>query len=145
LTFPKQLVCKTQTMQAESDNATVESIKSGPHEYIPNIDATGWCRKNLSKHVCCDVSDEESCPICLDPLVHDSKVLKLNCGHTMHIECADKWFTTCIMSEKAANCPLCKLAVEKTARNPIGPKHTRSSANSRRSQLLETLFRLMVE
>jgi len=98
-------------MQAESDNATVESIKSGPHEYIPNIDATGWCRKNLSKHVCCDVSDEESCPICLDPLVHDSKVLKLNCGHTMHIECADKWFTTCIMSEKAANCPLCKLAV----------------------------------
>ena len=107
-----------QSMLIESDDSTFEDIKSVPHEYIPNLDVTGWCCKNMSKHVCCpsgapsgDVSNEESCPVCLDPLLHDSKVLKILCGHTMHLECADKWFSTCIMSAKAAKCPLCKLVV----------------------------------
>jgi len=83
--------------------------------YITNLDVTRWCWENASKHVCPpplgDVSQEESCPICLDPLVHDSKVLEILCGNTMHLECADKWFSTCIMSAKAAKCPLCNLVV----------------------------------
>jgi len=105
-------------MIIESYNGTIEYIKSCPNEYIPNVDVTGWCCKNMSKLVCCpsgapcgDVSNEESCPICLDPLLHDSKVLKILCGHTIHLECADKWFSTCIMSGKAAKCPLCNLVV----------------------------------
>ena len=81
------------------------------NSYITDLDVTRWCCKNASKHAIGDVSNEESCPICLDPLVHDSKVLKLLCGHTMHLECADKWFVTCIMSAKAAKCPLCNLVV----------------------------------
>jgi len=102
---------KMLSILVESDDGTIHYIESDPHYYIPNLDVTGWCCERVSKHVCCDISNEESCPICLDPIVHNSKVLKILCGHTMHLECADKWFSTCIMSAKAAKCPLCNLVV----------------------------------
>ena len=98
-------------MLVQSDNGTMQYIDLDPHQCISNLDVTGWCCEKVSKHVCCDVSNKESCPICLDPLVHNNKVLKLLCGHTMHLECADKWFSRCIMSAKAAKCPLCNLVV----------------------------------
>jgi len=95
----------------ESEDGTMHYIESDPQYYIPNLDVTGWCYERVSQYICCDISNQESCPICLDPMVHKSQIMKIICGHTMHLECANQWFSTCIMSTKPAKCPLCNLVV----------------------------------
>jgi len=95
----------------ESDNGTMEYVETDPQEYIPDLTVVGWCREHVSKHACCDMFNEESCPICLDPIVQNSEVLTLDCGHTMHFECGEKWFLTCITGKKNAKCPLCNFGV----------------------------------
>jgi len=104
-------ISKMLSILVESDNGTMQHIEVDEHECISKLDITGWCCEQVSRYVCCDISNEEWCPICFDPLAHNNNVLKLQCGHTMHVECADKWFSTCIMSAKTAKCPLCNLVV----------------------------------
>jgi len=96
----------------ESDNGTMEYVEVDPHECIAKINVASWCCEEVSKHVCCpSVCNEEPCSICLDTMVHNCNVLKIQCGHAIHLECAQKWFSTCIMSGKPAKCPLCNLVV----------------------------------
>ena len=39
------------------------------------------------------------CPICLEPLNIKSKIIKLNCNHTFHVDCVKKI--------RSNQCPLC--------------------------------------
>ena len=95
----------------ESYDGTIHYIEADPRQYILKLDIKSWCYARASKHICFDTLLEELCPVCLDPVVCDNHILKLACQHTMHLECAEKWFTTCIISSKSAKCPLCNLVV----------------------------------
>lgn len=44
---------------------------------------------------------ESGCPICFESFEPDEVIRALNCSHTFHPECIDKWFT------KSNRCPIC--------------------------------------
>ena len=48
---------------------------------------------------------EGFCPICQDTINKDIIVRKMNCGHTFHQECADKWLET------SKICPVCRYEI----------------------------------
>ena len=75
------------TILVESDNVEVD-----PHECISKFNIASWCCEEVSKHVCCDVFDEESC----DTMVHNCNVLKFQYGILMLVafECTTQSFWT---------------------------------------------------
>jgi hypothetical protein len=99
------------TVLIESYDGTIHYIEADPRQYILNFDINSWCHARAFKYTCFDALLEDPCPVCLDPVVCDDHILKLFCQHTMHLQCAEKWFTTCIMGSKSAKCPLCNLVV----------------------------------
>ena len=44
------------------------------------------------------------CPICLDLINNKSKIIKLNCNHTFHVDCVKKI--------RSNQCPLCRSEIE---------------------------------
>ena len=104
----RSVVCGMLSILAEYYDGTIEYTDADRHEYVVSV--LVWCREHMSQHVCCP-SNKESCPVCLDTFVDDSNVLKLGCNHTMHIECAERWFSACTMSRRTVTCPLCKFVV----------------------------------
>ncbi|CAL9127527.1 RING-H2 finger protein ATL2-like [Musa acuminata AAA Group] len=58
--------------------------------------------------------DVVECPVCLNEFEEGEKMRALpRCGHRFHIECIDMWF------HSHATCPLCRSAVEASARLPL--------------------------
>lgn len=48
----------------------------------------------------------DNCPICLDPMAVVNENYKLNCNHTFHKECLQRWLETKNI------CPMCRTNVE---------------------------------
>jgi hypothetical protein len=44
----------------------------------------------------------DTCPICLSNMDDETKIYKLDCNHSFHIECIMKWFRS-----SKGNCPCC--------------------------------------
>lgn len=63
---------QSSTLEEDDDDDSVNST-------------TPWSRVTIV-----DVSGEEICPICLEPL--ESEIAKLPCGHMMHKSCAHEYF-----------------------------------------------------
>lgn len=57
--------------------------------------------------------NNENCPICLDQLINNEKLLKINsCGHIFHSNCIYPWFDVQFKDNKySLNCPLCRESV----------------------------------
>ncbi len=54
-----------------------------------------------------EISENNSCPICLDEYDKKYKIVKLNlCNHTYHQHCIDNWLKINL------NCPLCRICME---------------------------------
>jgi len=51
------------------------------------------------------------CPICLDELVEGDLVSRFKCSHSMHLECANTWLSTCIHQGQVGTCPMCNFVV----------------------------------
>lgn len=49
-----------------------------------------------------DISEEYSCPICMDEFKLRQKVLITDCGHHFHSKCLKKWFKV------NQSCPMCR-------------------------------------
>lgn len=53
-----------------------------------------------------EITDQDSCSICLDNYQCGDEVIKIKCGHVFHIECLEKWNQTNNLNP-TVNCPLC--------------------------------------
>lgn len=51
-------------------------------------------------------SESKDCAVCLSDFEDGEMVRKLNCKHTFHRDCLDKW-----LEEYLATCPLCRTKV----------------------------------
>ncbi|OWM88862.1 hypothetical protein CDL15_Pgr020816 [Punica granatum] len=63
---------------------------------------------NHAKEGSGDVADPEAlhtCPICLDYMTSDCKLVETRCKHIFHIRCIVRWFKT------SCTCPICRCAL----------------------------------
>ena len=51
-----------------------------------------------------DTNNDNQCNICLSNLNTSRGITKLKCGHSYHMECINKWFTT----NRELSCPYCR-------------------------------------
>jgi len=125
---------KMLTMLIESNNGTLDYVQADTNKCILNLDVANWCWGKKSQHVNNSLFGQDQCPVCLDVILHDSTVLKLCCGHILHFECANTWFSTCIKSAKSAKCPLCNSIVLCPIFEMDVPVHQHNASNN------ETIF-----
>ncbi|XVF17167.1 hypothetical protein REPUB_Repub10bG0096100 [Reevesia pubescens] len=64
-----------------------------------------YSRRSSSSSKQLDHSNNE-CAVCLSELEEGEKVRRLNCKHTFHKDCLDRWLQQCW-----ATCPLCRTKV----------------------------------
>ena len=65
-----------------------------------------FCGKHyLEKTQVFKSKSDEKCSICCTPLKNNDLVRKIQCSHTFHIECIDRW--TC----EHNNCPNCRAEI----------------------------------
>jgi len=95
----------------ESDYGTVNYIQSENLKCVMDLDVEHWCLRKKSIHLNDSLFGQDQCPVCFDQILNDSTVLKLGCGHILHFESANTWFSTCINDSKCAKCPLCNYTV----------------------------------
>lgn len=48
----------------------------------------------------------ESCAICLEPMAEQHEIVKTNCGHFYHLDCAAR------AMQHSATCPLCRTTID---------------------------------
>ena len=93
---------------------------------------------------------DESCCICLEEYSSEDKLKKLPCGHWLHSDCIEKWFT------RDVTCPLCKtVTIAKPYAADVGPDMSLDSThnsetssqngNSSRRPSLTTMIREALE
>ena len=51
-----------------------------------------------------DTNNDNQCNICLSNLNTSRGITKLKCGHSYHMECINRWFTT----NRELSCPYCR-------------------------------------
>jgi len=74
--------------QVKSDTATSDMIKDlGPYKRVKND----------------DILLNECCTICCENYYKNEGIRKLNCGHTFHKKCIDKW-----LKIGSIYCPICR-------------------------------------
>jgi hypothetical protein len=67
---------------------------------------TGLVDKNLLDKTKIELSEkEEICIICQENIKLGAIIRTINCLHSFHIDCIDKWFV------EHKNCPLCKFSL----------------------------------
>jgi len=67
--------------------------------------------------------EDVECSICLADFEELTPVLKLPCGHGFHVECAERWLTTC-----KATCPMCCAPADQSS--GVKPQHCESKSSS---------------
>lgn len=67
---------------------------------------------NMKKYILCKDNDIY-CSVCCDKVKSTEYIRELNCKHTFHKKCIDKWIKHCIKNEEDINCPLCRTFVSK--------------------------------
>ena len=61
---------------------------------------------NLELYNCSNIKLDTECSICIQK--DETKAVKLECGHSFHKECLDKWVKECIFNiDGSPRCPLC--------------------------------------
>lgn len=48
------------------------------------------------------------CPICISDVSPNEYIRVLECNHTFHKKCIDKWIKKCILDESKMRCPMCR-------------------------------------
>ena len=48
------------------------------------------------------------CSICISDVSNKEYIRELNCKHTFHKKCIDKWIKKCINDEIEIKCPICR-------------------------------------
>ena len=85
--------------QAEEDDFQAAIIASENVQHNNPISSTNL--QNKTTLIKCEKEDN-SCAICQDKFIKDQDLRKLECNHTYHKECVDKWF------ERQNTCPECR-------------------------------------
>jgi hypothetical protein len=78
------------------------------YEFYSNLQDVkiGLINKNLIEKSKVETSkNEEICVICQDTISLGGIIRKIECSHSFHIDCIDKWFT------EHKKCPLCKFSI----------------------------------
>ncbi len=71
----------------------------------------------------------ECCSVCLNNNMNDTNSRKLDCGHTFHTLCLDRW------KKRSSTCPLCRTPFDQPMYNvkitiePIGYENQRTTSN----------------
>ena len=96
-----------------SDNET----RYTENRYTENEITENCVKKNKSlscldikKYYKCNKNDID-CSICFEKVNCKEFVRKLNCNHTFHKKCIDRWLVNSIKNEKEISCALCRQIV----------------------------------
>lgn len=68
---------------------------------------TNLSRLDIKKYKLCKSSDIECC-ICCEKVKPNEYIRELNCNHTFHKKCIDKWLLHTMKERETVNCPICR-------------------------------------
>jgi hypothetical protein len=114
--FERRFGYNSRTSEVRFPSGTSPSGRSlSPHtpaerhyEFYSNLQDVkiGLINKNLLEKSKVETNkNEEICVICQDTIPIGGIVRKIECSHSFHIDCIDKWFT------EHKKCPLCKFSI----------------------------------
>jgi E3 ubiquitin-protein ligase RHA2 len=62
---------------------------------------------DIKKYKLCKNTEVECC-ICCDKVKPNEYIRELNCNHTFHKKCIDKWLKCTMKERETVNCPICR-------------------------------------
>jgi hypothetical protein len=68
---------------------------------------TNLSRLDIKKYKLCKDLEIECC-ICCEKVKKKEYIRELNCGHSFHKKCIDKWLLHTMKTKETVNCPICR-------------------------------------
>lgn len=96
----------------ESDNCDIINIfiYTNPRDKKVSNNRQNLKNLDIKNYRLCKQQDIECC-ICCENVKKNEYIRELNCGHTFHKKCIDKWLISSMKEKENVSCPMCRTTI----------------------------------